>query len=195
LNEKRQSLFLILTDEVKQKIPLNDYHLPNKPRFVRPNITEDEEYEIKNNFRNLDVLNKGRIYPKFIIDLMEKNNLVNKNIIYYTSLQLFMYDNPQEAKLKGIDLETFLKYVIKTISLLSIKEDVILFNILKSKSKARNIGFEEFKKILEEQNYKFIESEAEEIFKNVCYPDSAISQTRFVETMEAIRKIRKGKND
>lgn len=195
LNEKRQSLLLILCDELKQKIPLNDYLLPNKARFVRPNLTDDEESEIKNNFRNLDLSNKGRIYPKFIMDLMKKNNLVEKNIIYFTALQLYSYEKPEEAKYKGIDLETFIEYVRRTLSLLSLKENVILFNILKSKSKARVIGFEEFKTILEEQNFKFIETEAESIFQNICYPDYSISQKRFVETMDAIRQMRRGNGD
>ena len=195
INEKRQSLFLILCDEAKQKTPLNDYLLPNRSRFVRPNLTDDEESEIKNNFRNLDILNKGRIYPKFIMNLMKKNNLIEKNIIYFTALQLYSYEKQEESLFNGIDIETFIEYITRTLSLLSLKENVILFNILKSKSKARDIGFEEFKQILTEQNFKFIETEAEDIFNNICYPDSSISQKRFVETMDAIKRMRKGKAD
>lgn len=195
INEKRQSLFLILCDEIKQKISLTNYPLPSKARFIRPSLIEDEETEIKNNFKNLDISNKGRIYPKFIMDLMQKNQLVDKNIIYFTALQLIIYDNPEEAEYKGINLDTFIEYVRRTLSLLSLKENVILFNILKSKSKSKNIGFDEFKNILIEQNFKFIESEAETIFNNICYPDHSISQRRFLETMDAIGKMRKGKSD
>jgi len=193
VNEKRQSLLLILCDEVNQKIHLNNYFLPDKTRFVRPHLTDDEESEIKNNFRKLDISNKGRIYPEFIMNLIEKNNLVDKNIVYFTSLQLFSYEKPEEALYKGIDLETFIEYTTRTLSLLSLKENVNLFNLLKSKSKVRDIGFEQFKQILNEHNFIFIETEAETIFNNICYPDSSISQKRFVETMDAIKRVRKGK--
>jgi len=192
INEKRRILYMILCDEIIQKIPLNEYYLPDKARFLRPNLNDDEENEIRNNFHKLDISNKGRIFPKFLIELMENNNLAEKNIIYYTALKLFLSESYKIASNQGIDIENFIDYCKKAITLLSLRENVILFNILKIKSKAKEINFEDFKKILIDQNYKFLESEAESIFENICYPDYTISQKKFLDTMEAIKKMRSG---
>ncbi len=189
INEKREFLYIILCDDLNEKIPLVDYNISVKTRFLRPNITKDEEEEIKNNFKKLDVSNKGKIFPHLLINLMEKNNLSEKNIIYYISLQLYLSEKNTKALNIGITIEEFIEYTKKALSLLSLKENIILFNLLKSKTKSRNIDFNEFKSVLIEQNFKFLDSEAESIFSNICYPDTSISQKVFVDTMESIRKI------
>lgn len=194
INEQRKILFIIICDEFKSQTPLVDYKLQDIPRLIRPQLTKDEEDEIKKDFQRLDTLNKGFINPLFLVNIMQKNNLKDKNIIYYTSLQLFLSDNHKKPK-DRMSLDVFLEYIKKTYSFISMEEHMLFYNILTENRKQKELKFEEFKLALVNQNFTFLDSEAESIFYNLCYPDETLSLKKYLETMDVINKMKTFKND
>ena len=79
----------------------------------RPNFTEDEIVEMKNDFNNLDINNEGKIKPSLILLFAEKNeNFKKKTPIYYEALKDL---NTKENNLNGISFEQFIDSVKNVI--------------------------------------------------------------------------------
>ncbi len=79
----------------------------------RPNFTEDEIVEMKNDFNNLDINNEGKIKPSLILLFAEKNeNFKKKTPIYYEALKDL---NNKENNLNGISFEQFIDSVKNVI--------------------------------------------------------------------------------
>ena len=100
-------------NEVKSfEIKENDY--PSLIKNVkRPNFTEDEILEMKNDFNNLDINNEGKIKPSLILLFAEKNeNFKKKTPIYYEALKDL---NNKENNLNGISFEQFIDSVKNVI--------------------------------------------------------------------------------
>ena len=96
------------TFEIKE----NDY--PSLIKNVkRPNFTEDEILEMKNDFNNLDINNEGKIKPSLILLFAEKNeNFKKKTPIYYEALKNL---NNKENNLNGVSFEEFVDSVKNVI--------------------------------------------------------------------------------
>ena len=96
------------TFEIKE----NDY--PSLIKNVkRPNFTEDEILEMKNDFNNLDINNEGKIKPSLILLFAEKNeNFKKKTPIYYEALKNL---NNKENNLNGVSFEKFVDSVKNVI--------------------------------------------------------------------------------
>ena len=96
------------TFEIKE----NDY--PSLIKNVkRPNFTEDEILEMKNDFNNLDINNEGKIKPSLILLFAEKNeNFKKKTPIYYEALKDL---NNKENNLNGVSFEKFVDSVKNVI--------------------------------------------------------------------------------
>ena len=96
------------TFEIKE----NDY--PSLIKNVkRPNFTEDEILEMKNDFNNLDINNEGKIKPSLILLFAEKNeNFKKKTPIYYEALKDL---NNKENNLNGVSFEEFVDSVKNVI--------------------------------------------------------------------------------
>ena len=92
-----------------QEITINQ--LPNK--LNRPEFTLDEENQIRNDFKNFDSLNLGKIKPSIILIFADKNkDFANRNPFYYTALKDL---NTEENNINGINEDQFVNAVKRVI--------------------------------------------------------------------------------
>ena len=79
----------------------------------RPNLTDDEIVEMKNEFNYSDINNEGKIKPSLILLFAEKNeNFKKKTPIYYEALKDL---NNKENNLNGVSFEKFVDSVKNVI--------------------------------------------------------------------------------
>jgi len=185
VHEERKLVNIILVNEFTIEKPLFDYTKVWQTKAPRPNLTEDEVDVIKRDFKKIDIINLGKIYPELICKIFEENDLNSLNFIYYEALNAYSIEKPEEAK-KGVNMEKFVEIVKHYLSLFSDREWIIIFTILKGKNNF--VELKHFKNFLEELKFKFNTEEAESIFENACYPEKNLSQKKFIEIMMNIMK-------
>ena len=82
-------------------------------RLHRPQFTEDELAQMKNDFESLDILKSGKIKPSTILLFAEKqDNFVDKNPFYYNALKQL---NTEDNNKNGVVYEDFVTAVQKVI--------------------------------------------------------------------------------
>ena len=96
--------------ENENKIKIQNF----KVKVKRPNFTEDEILQIKNDFNLFDSQSSGLIKPNIILLIANKNkDWGNKNPFYYTALKEL---NTEENNLNGINVDQFIDEVKKVIN-------------------------------------------------------------------------------
>lgn len=105
---------VLFADNFDAKLEKKDLHvLSLRRRLHRPNFTEDEENQIKNDFKSLDIMNTGLIKPTTILLFAEKNpNFAEKNPFYYKALKTL---NTEENNANGVNADEFVAAVKKVI--------------------------------------------------------------------------------
>ena len=81
-------------------------------RIRRPNFTEDEETQIKNDFTKFDVLGEGKIKPSTILLFAEKEGYAETNPFYYQALKNL---NSEDNNTNGVTVEDFMNAVKRVI--------------------------------------------------------------------------------
>ncbi len=203
-NAKIDSTIFVFSDNLikkKKLIEINNNHiLSNFNRFKNRKILDMYDIQlIKNDFLNLDVNSIGKIYPQYILNLLN-NNISDKyaNFIYYNALNLFIMEYPREANM-GINMDKFVGIIKSYYEKIEFDENdyIKLFGILKLNKNNSNITtkspFEklknplevsEFKNLLNDLGYAYNEIEAIEIFKSICFPDLNLNLKNFIDILK-----------
>ena len=96
--------------ENENKIKIQNF----KVKVKRPNFTEDEILQMKNDFNELDILNEGKINPGSMLIFINKNdNFKNKSPFYFEALQNL---NDKKNNINGINVDQFIDEVKKVIN-------------------------------------------------------------------------------
>lgn len=96
--------------ENENKIKIQNF----KVKVKRPNFTEDEILQMKNDFNELDILNEGKINPGSMLIFINKNdNFKNKSPFYFEALQNL---NDKNNNINGINVDQFIDEVKKVIN-------------------------------------------------------------------------------
>ena len=96
--------------ENENKIKIQNF----KVKVKRPNFTEDEILQMKNDFNELDILNEGKINPgSMLIFINKNNNFKNKSPFYFEALQNL---NDKKNNINGINVDQFIDEVKKVIN-------------------------------------------------------------------------------
>lgn len=168
----------------------------------RPKLTEDEIDLIKNDFLLLDYNSIGKIFPQFILLLLEENIFEeNVNLLYKNTLNYYLMNNPH-MRGKGINSEEFVELINDYLNIVNLDSNDFeqIFNIInkyyyhddeneyfqprKDKFINKNfIDFDVFKKLVLECNLSFNDNELEAIFLNVTYPERVLTRNKFIRMM------------
>jgi hypothetical protein len=180
----RKIVLGIFTDAFNCQREVIDYTKTYQGKAPRPDLLEDEIDQIRKDYMRLDVNQTDIMFPSLICKIFEENNLIGDNFIYYQALLKFCGEFPEAAE-KGIDMNKFVGIVREFMSVFTGKEWVTTFNILKEKSR-NSLESIQFNRLLNEVNFRCTEEESNELFRNVCLPESeqSLTQRNFCSIMD-----------
>ena len=162
------------TFEIKE----NDY--PSLIKNVkRPNFTEDEILEMKNDFNNLDINNEGKIKPSFLLIFVEKNeDFKKKTPIYYQALKEL---NTKENNLNGVNFEKFVE-AVKNVIRENNKNNIDNWgNIFKNNFENKDSLFDAIKEL-------GLEMSDDEIKNLISKMGKDVDQKQFISIMKTVEK-------
>jgi hypothetical protein len=181
----RKMVFAIFTNAFNTTRPVIDYTKTYQGKAPRPDLLEDEIDQIRKDFMRLDVNQVDLLFPGLICKIFEENDLVGDNFIYYQALSKFIGEFPEAAE-KGIDINKFVGIVREFMSVFTGREWVTSFNILKEKARS-TLEPIQFNRLLNQVNFRCTEEESDELFRNVCLPETSLNQKLFCSIMEQMQ--------
>ena len=178
-------LTLLFADIFDAKIEMKDLHvLSLRRRLHRPNLTEDEENQIRNDFRSFDIVNAGLIKPSTILLFAEKDNFfAENNPFYYKALKNL---NTEENNENGVNVDEFIAAVKKAIK--EYDEDFSnwkdVFNLyFESGKKKKVIDKNILKKTIKDMGFKVNDEDIDDL---VTKMDGDLDQEKFCNIMKYI---------
>jgi Ca2+-binding EF-hand superfamily protein len=153
-------------------------------RLRRPNFTEDEETQIKNDFTKFDVLNEGKIKPSTILLFAEKEGYAETNPFYYQALKNL---NSEDNNTNGITVDDFMNAVRRVIK--DYNEDFDnwkdIFNrfVDGSKGKKQIIDKETMAETIKNMGFKVNDEDIQELIGKM---DGDLDETKFCDIMRYV---------
>jgi len=163
-------------ERVKVEVPLCI-----KLQTKRPNFTEDELEQLRNDFNRLDILNELHIRPDTILTFINNSHrFVYNNPIYYAA---FRNLNTIENNQLGINVNQFMDEISNVISSYSKENWRNIYHLILSESNVKKFDKKFFKKTLDKINHQMSESEAYDVFERFAGDADEISKSEFVKMM------------
>ena len=164
---------------------MKDLHvLSLRRRLHRPNLTEDEENQIRNDFRSFDVVNAGLIKPSTILLFAEKDNFFQENNpFYYKALKNL---NTEENNENGVNVDEFIAAVKRAIK--EYDEDFDnwkdVFDLYFEKGKKKKVIDKDIlKKTIKDMGFKVNDEDIDDL---VTKMDGDLDQQKFCNIMKYI---------
>ena len=152
-------------------------------RIRRPNFTEDEETQIKNDFTKFDVLGEGKIKPSTILLFAEKEGYAETNPFYYQALKNL---NSEDNNTNGVTVEDFMNAVKRVIK--DYNEDFdnwkeIFNRFVDGKSKKQIIDKDIMKETIKSMGFKVNDEDIQELIGKM---DGDLDETKFCDIMRYV---------
>ena len=178
-------LTILFADIFDAQVEMKDLHvLSLRRRLHRPNLTEDEENQIRNDFRSFDVVNAGLIKPSTILLFAEKDNFFQENNpFYYKALKNL---NTEENNENGVNVDEFIAAVKRAIK--EYDEDFDnwkdVFDLYFEKGKKKKVIDKDIlKKTIKDMGFKVNDEDIDDL---VTKMDGDLDQQKFCNIMKYI---------
>ena len=184
---KKGNLVILFADNFDSKNNLNKISIPHlKRKLKRPNFTNDEIEQMKNDFNIFDVTRTGKIKPNIILLFIEKEKeFCEENPFYLLALKQL---NNSKNNLNGINVNEFINAVQKVIldnnesNFENIWKNV--FQIYFDKSpKSKLLNKEILTSVIKEMGFETSDEEIDELVDKM---GSDIDEDKFVKIMKSI---------
>ena len=152
-------------------------------RLRRPNFTEDEETQMKNDFSKFDVLGEGKIKPSTILLFAEKEGYADTNPFYYQALKNL---NNEDNNSTGITLDDFMAAVKRVIK--DYNEDFdnwkeIFTRFVDPKSKKQIIDKDIMADTIKNMGFKVTDEDIQELINKM---DGDLDENKFCDIMKYV---------
>lgn len=152
-----------------------------RQKVKRPQFTQDELEQMRNDFNRLDILGAGFVRPDTILTFMHSSmRFVNNNPVYYHAFKLL---NTVENNELGVNVNQFMDSVTDVIAKFTRQNWETVFSLLTTDSTKRKFDKEMFVEILQKLGYKIHKSEAEDMFDRFALEKPNITREEFVRMM------------
>ena len=180
-------VILLFSDAFDKKLDNIEIKIESlKRKTNRPNFTEDEILQIKNDFNLFDSQSSGLIKPNIILLIANRNkDWGNKNPFYYTALKEL---NTEENNLNGINVDQFVNAVKRVIREYNIEDFdnnwSEIYNLYFVEGKKKNVIDNEILiKVIKDLGFKISDDEINEYVEKM---DGEINLEKFIEIMKNI---------
>jgi len=188
---KKGNLVILFADNFDMKNTTTQISISNLKRKVkRPNFTQDEIDQMKNDFNIFDITRTGKIKPNIILLFVEKEKeFCNENPFYLLALKKL---NIHKNNLNGINVNEFIDAVSNVISEQN-EEDfeknwTEIFNIYFDDSpKSKLLNKEKLIEIIKEMGFETTDDEINEMIDKM---GEDIDQHKFVKIMKNIELMK-----
>ena len=177
---------LIFTDCFDRNLEKNEISIGSlRRKLFRPNLTEDEILQIKNDFNLFDSRSEGIIKPNLLLLIANKcNNWGNDNPFYYTALKEL---NNEENNKKGVTFEQFLSTVKRVIRDYS-RDDFEnnweeIFNLYFGDGKKNIISNEILSQVIKDLGFQISDDEVNEFVDRM---EGELDLSKFIQIMKEV---------
>ena len=179
-NEENSTLIVFLCDHAVEKIKV-EIPLDHRQIIKRPNFTDDEIEQIRNDFNKFDILEQSFIRPDTILTFMQNSyRFINNNPIYYAALKSI---NTVENNELGVNVNQFMDSVAEVISKFNEENWENIYNMVMREHSKRSFDKNLFYDLLKKLNYKLHESEAHEMFERLNLEQPILIKEDFIKIM------------
>jgi hypothetical protein len=179
-------IILIFTDCFDRNLEKNEISIGSlRRKLFRPNLTEDEILQIKNDFNLFDSRSEGLIKPNLLLLIANKcNNWGNDNPFYYTALKEL---NNEENNKKGVSFEQFISTVKRVIRDYS-RDDFEnnweeIFNLYFGDGKKNIISKEILSQVIKDLGFKIDDDEINEFVDRM---EGELDLSKFIQIMKEV---------
>ena len=179
-------IIILFSDAFDAVLEKNEITIESiRRKLFRPNLTEDEILQIKNDFNTFDSRSEGKIKPNLLLLIANKSNdWGNKNPFYYTALKEL---NNEENNKNGVTFNQFiitLKRVIRDYS----REDFEnnweeIFNLYFNEEKKNVIDNSILYKVIKDLGFNITDDEINEFVDRI---DGELNLNKFIEIMKEV---------
>ena len=188
-------VIIIFSDAFDKKLDIKEITIESIRRKInRPNFTEDEILQIKNDFNLFDSRSSGLIKPYIILLIADKNkDWANKNPFYYTALKEL---NTEENNKNGINVDQFINAVKRVIREYNIEDFdnnwAEIYNLYFGEEKKKNnyIGNEILIQVIKDLGFKISD---DEIYEFVDRMEGELNLEKFIQMMKNIELVNRRK--
>ena len=188
---KKGNLVILFADNFDMKNTTTQISIPNLKRKVkRPNFTQDEIDQMKNDFNTFDITRTGKIKPNIILIFLEKEKeYCKENPFYLLALRKL---NTHKNNLDGINVNDFIdavSYVIREQNEEDFENNwAQVFNIYFDDSpKSKILNKEKLIEIINEMGFETTEDEINEMIDKM---GEDIDEDKFVKIMKKIELMK-----
>ena len=170
-------------DNVEEEEKDNIVILSLRRRLRRPNFTEDEETQMKNDFARFDVLGEGKIKPSTILLFAEKEGYADTNPFYYQALKNL---NNEDNNSTGVTLDDFVAAVKRVIK--DYNEDFdnwkdIFTRFVDPKNKKQIIDKDAMTDTIKNMGFKVNDEDIQELITKM---DGELDERKFCDIMKYV---------
>ena len=188
-------VILLFSDAFDKKLDNKEITIETiKRKINRPNFTEDEILQIKNDFNLFDSRSLGLIKPYIILLIADKNkDWANKNPFYYTALKEL---NTEENNKNGINVDQFINAVKRVIREYNIEDFdnnwAEIYNLYFGEEKKKNnyIDNDILIQVIKDLGFKISD---DEIYEFVDRMEGELNLEKFIQMMKNIELVNRRK--
>ena len=180
-------IILIFVDTIDPKPNIKEISISKltSTNLNRPEFTEDEEIQIRNDFQNFDSRNLGLIKPKVILTFADNDkDFANRNPFYYTALKDL---NTEDNNKFGIDVETFINAVKRVIREYDAEDFennwAEIFNLYFGEKRSNVIDKDILINVIKDMGFKLSDDEINDILSKIDYD---LDLDKFTQIMKDI---------
>ena len=172
------------TDVVEEKL---DYSLittvKNLKKVNRPELTEDEDLQIRKDFHRMDNLNRGVLMPQQIYTFMLRvPDMAKKNPIYFNAIKNNI--NNIHFQQVGMTVDDFVNECKKAIFCLDTNHLKDIFSSLLSDPKNKTLNYESFRKLTKTKGLNMSNKECRKIISKLSDENGNIEFIQFQKIIE-----------
>ena len=180
-------IILIFVDTIDPKPNIKQISISKltTTNLNRPEFTEDEEIQIRNDFQTFDSRNLGLIKPKVILTFADNDkDFANRNPFYYTALKDL---NTEDNNKFGIDVETFINAVKRVIREYDAEDFennwAEIFNLYFGEKRSNFIDKDILITVIKDMGFKLSDDEINDILSKIDYD---LDLDKFTQIMKDI---------
>ena len=187
-DEESRFQVIFFADFVEEKKDDNIYVHSHWRKINRPELTEDEDLQIRKDFHKLDVLNRGVIMPQHIYTIMLMSpEFEHKNPIYFNAIKNNIENlHFQQA---GINIDEFVVECKKVLNSFESENWNNIYTYLLQADK-KILDYEVFRNLTSKLGFKISNEECDEIIKKLSDEKGKIDMAQFTVIVEAVMKQR-----
>ena len=149
-----------------------------RKRVNRPDLTDDEDLQIRKDFHKLDNLNKGVIMPQHIYTfLLKVPNMEKKNPIYFNAIKNNI-DNLHFQQY-GMTVDDFVEECKKAIDSLDKSYWKNVYSSMLNDPKSKNLDYKSFRNLTKNLGLRLSDQECREIILKISDENGKIDYEKF----------------